>query len=301
VKVPILIACFSRPQHLARVISALQGIENPIYFAIDGPRNSSDLKAIRAINEIIEGSNLNVAHIKNNSVNIGTNNVALALDWVFQTNDSVIVIEEDVLISTQFIFFAEQMLSEFKSDFRVGSIAAMNSVPSGIITNPSDPYYFSEYFYAWGWATWKSRWDMKIPVSDWKISTLKYPKSARHPLVSRKWRKRFRSVEAGESPGLWDYRWIYTYWMNGWLTVVPTSNLAINIGFDSSASHTKIQPSWAPALLQNSQEDNWGAAVRIQVDKAADEWSSKFVHNAAVSIIMKTQIKESIRKLGLIR
>jgi hypothetical protein len=88
-----------------------------------------------------------------------------------------------------------------------------------------------------------------IPISDWKVGQLTFPRTAKSQLVKNKWKARFRDVEEGRAPGLWDYHWIYTYWTKRWLTVIPNVNLSLNIGFDSLATHTKIRPDWVPSSL----------------------------------------------------
>lgn len=104
-----------------------------------------------------------------------------------------------------------------------------------------------------------------------------------------------REVHSGRAPGLWDYRWIYTYWSNNWLTVVPNKNLSLNIGFDADASHTRHEPAWSPSVLENLE---WpiSSVKRVIQDIRADSWSSKHIHNAYWLTIIKTRIKSRLLK-----
>lgn len=155
VPVPILIACFTRHQKLQRVLEPLVGLPNPIFVVQDNPRNDSDVKNVVEVQKVLQNSQLRIQETLTFQNNQGTNAVALGIDWVLKSNWAVIVIEEDVLISKQFIVFAEEMLERYKEDNRIGSITAMNSVPSEHLTFSEDPYRYSVYFYAWGWATWQ--------------------------------------------------------------------------------------------------------------------------------------------------
>ena len=278
----------------------LSGIPNPIYIAIDGPRGEGDLESIAEILSVIEVSDLNIVGVRKNTFNEGTFNVAKAIDWVFEENQELIIIEEDVLVSKEFIYFAEMMLMRYEFNTRIGSISAMNSVPRSRISKPDLPYRFSCYFYAWGWATWKSRWDEMIPVSDWKIDDLTFPRTAKSVLVKNKWKARFRDVEQGRAPGLWDYHWIYTYWMKRWLTIIPNVNLSLNIGFDVLATHTKVRPNWAPLSLGNLAKKRLEIESPIRQDIRADLWSAKEIHNSSSITILKTILKSRLQAWGLI-
>jgi hypothetical protein len=279
----------------------LSGLSNPVYIAVDGPTGQEDLEAAAEIFRVIGESDLNIVEVKKNETNIGTYNVAKAIDWVLESNEALIIIEEDVLVSKDFIYFAEAMLKKYEFDFRIGSISAMNSVPRRSVSHPDLPYRFSCYFYAWGWATWKSRWDGMIPICDWKIDQLTFPRTAKSLLIKNKWKARFRDVEQGKAPGLWDYHWIYTCWTKRWLTVIPNVNLSINIGFDSLATHTKIQPDWAPSNLGLLNKIQLQLESPVRQDLSADLWSARVVHNSSTSIILKTKLKNKLKIWGLLR
>jgi hypothetical protein len=294
-EVPVLIACFVRAEKLREVIKPLFHVANPIYVVIDAPRNSEDALRIAEVRKVLEDSELNVRDILTFSVNQGTNSVAMGIDWILQDFDSVIVIEEDVLISPQFIEFAETMLEEYSLDYRVGSITAMNLVPISHVTSPKSSYRFSCYFYAWGWATWKDRWTQMIPLDSWDIDSVRTPITARGPLARERWKAGMREVHSGRAPGLWDYRWIYTYWMKGWLTIVPNVNLALNIGFDKEATHTRQEPLWAPSKIELLPKK----LIRMNTprqDVTADRWSARFVHNTYWLTLLKTKIKQILKK-----
>jgi hypothetical protein len=117
-------------------LKELSGLSNPIYVAIDGPRTNQDLESAAEIVRIIENSDLNIVEIRKNDVNVGTYNVADAIGWVLEDNYSLIIIEEDDLVSKDFVYFAESMLRKYEPDNRIGSISAMNSVPQSSISHP---------------------------------------------------------------------------------------------------------------------------------------------------------------------
>lgn len=297
--VPILITAFNRPEKLKSVVDALVGIENEIFFWFDGPRvGTNDKRQIDLSVEIAESSSLNISGIVQNLDNVGTNSVATGISWILQKFDSVIVIEEDVMVSHAFISFAEEMLEKYEADFRIGSITSMNLVPASSISEPNDPYRFSSFFYAWGWATWANRWN-KMPdgTSHWDYSKIHWPKTARNKLSQSRWLTGMNAVRDGSEPGLWDYRWIYTYWVNSWLTIVPNSNLGTNIGFDHDATHTRMRPSWVPQELSISITGSTRKKeIKVAQDVKADRWAAKNVHSSSFLVVLKTKIKKYLNQ-----
>lgn len=295
--VPILIACFVRAEKLAEIIEPLVGLKNPIYVVMDAPRDYKESIRVAEVQRVLNDSALLISDILTFSRNQGTNSVAMGVDWILQDFESVIVIEEDILVSKQFIQFAEIMLEKYSRDNRVGSITAMNLVPVEHITAPNFTYRFSCYFYAWGWATWRDRWEQMIPLNEWNIDSLRTPNTSRNYLAKEKWKSSMREVHSGRAPGLWDYRWIYTYWMKRWLTVVPNTNMAINIGFDDEATHTRRKPLWAPEEIKPLPEVIIPAEI-VKQDVKADKWSARFVHNTFWLTLLKTKLKQLAIKVG---
>ena len=49
-----------------------------------------------------------------------------AVDWVFETEESVIVLEDDVVPTFAFFDFCDQMITKFKDDHRVWNISGDN-------------------------------------------------------------------------------------------------------------------------------------------------------------------------------
>lgn len=292
-QVPILITAFNRPDKFKLLIDSLIGLENPIFVWFDGPRPGlRDNAQINISVNYLRSSRLNILQVIRNPENMGTNSVAIGISWILSQFDSAIILEEDVLVSRAFISFAEEMLEMYEDDFRIGSITSMNLVPESHISRPKELYRFSGYFYAWGWATWASRWNrMPDGTSHWDYSEINWPRTARNRFSRSRWLVGMNAVRDGSAPGLWDYRWIYCYWVNRWLTVVPNSNLGINIGFDRDATHTFRKPVWLPEEIST----NWASLgiqnkVKISQDVKADKWAAKNVHSSSLLVVLKTKI-----------
>ena len=107
------------------------------------------------------------------------------------------------------------------------------------ITNKS--YYFSKYFFSWGWATWKHKWDrVDINFLEYKKLSKNDIKKIYPSLIERKIRlKKIRDSIIGKNNS-WASPWNFTHQLNGSYSVIYKKNLIKNIGFsDVFSTHTK--------------------------------------------------------------
>ena len=158
-KPPIVITCFNRPDELSEALIALeknQGIENrTIYFFIDGPRNQKDKIKINMVNKVIkEFSKNKIVHIQNNKKNNGLRkNMTDNLNFIFSKHESAIIMEDDTVVSSDFLLFMDYHLKKFNKNNR---IAAINSwIPRNLLF---DGYFQSRMFRCWGFGTWERVW-----------------------------------------------------------------------------------------------------------------------------------------------
>lgn len=88
-----------------------------------------------------------------------------AVDWVFENEESAIILEDDIIPTLAFFDFCDQMIGKFKNDRRVWYVSGDNFND----LNPSGyDYIFSRYHWMYGWATWKDRW-LSIPWNNPRI------------------------------------------------------------------------------------------------------------------------------------
>ena len=88
-----------------------------------------------------------------------------AVDWVFDTEESAIILEDDIVPTLAFFDFCDQMIEKFKNDRRVWYVSGDNFNE----LNPGGyDYIFSRYHWMYGWATWKDRW-LSVPWNNPQI------------------------------------------------------------------------------------------------------------------------------------
>jgi hypothetical protein len=178
-------------------------------------------------------------------VNMGCKwRVSSGLDWVFETVEEAIILEDDCVPHPTFFRFCEALLEWYRDDERVMMISGTNPLRQW---DMSESYLFSRYCFIWGWATWKRAWKKyDIHLSDWEKV-----KAQKHLHYILPWRRIaehfsvvFDTVQSGRI-NTWDYQWFYCCLFNNGLCVVPKDNLISNIGADGthiSSSQVKSDP-----------------------------------------------------------
>ena len=241
---PVLIFTYKKLAPLQRAIAALRNNtlanESEVIIFSDGPKNASDhnqIEAVRAYIKQINGFKKVTIHASNQNRGLATSIIG-GVSETLNTFDAVIVLEDDLVTSINFLDFMNHALVKYQNDRRIHSIAGY-TVPVKIPENYQFDTYFTQRASSWGWATWSNRWD-KV---DWEVSD--YSFFAENKAAQR----RFNAMGSDMSAMLakqmqgkissWAIRWCYHQFKNGLYTVYPTVSKVSNIGFGEDATHTK--------------------------------------------------------------
>jgi hypothetical protein len=241
---PVAFFVFNRPHTTSQVFDAISSAR-PIRLLLiaDGPRQDREGEAetCRQVREIVARVDWPCEVFQNFSeINLGCRERMISgLDWVFSLVDEAIILEDDCLPDPSFFPFCQELLQKYRGDSRVAYIAGGNLV--GRYGKPADSYFFSRIGGIWGWATWKSEWKRyDRHLSDWP--ELRKQRMLEEifdePKAVEYWTGIFDAMHENRGPDTWDYQWVYTYFKNNGLTIVPSLNLVANIGFGKEATHT---------------------------------------------------------------
>ncbi len=242
VNTPIGLIIFNRPEHTRRVLGAIRLVRpRRLLVVADGPRSdvSEDTNSCMSARNLLDTVDWDCEILVNYSeVNLGCRKrVATGLNWVFDSVDEAIILEDDCIPHPSFFQFCEELLERYRSDRRIMSISGNTFSPHRKRTSHS--YRFSGYTHIWGWASWKRAWShydvgmSKWPAArdlDWLKDYLEDPRAVRY------WSYIFQ--KAYEGLDTWDYAWMFACWMCGGLNIVPNANLVSNIGFGPGSTHT---------------------------------------------------------------
>jgi hypothetical protein len=244
-RTPVVFVIFNRPDSTRLVFAEIARAKPSKLFVVsDGPRagRAADIERIAEARAIARQVTWECqVYTDFADVNLGAGRrIASGLDWVFSQVEEAIILEDDCLPDGSFFQFCQELLDLYRYDQRISMVSGDNFQFGR--RRSDDSYYFSKYGHIWGWATWRDRW-----VGKYDFEMAKWPavRDANRiaDLVGNKreapyWKKIFERSYRGEF-NAWDYQWVFTNWLEGRVSVVPSENLISNIGFNKEATHTK--------------------------------------------------------------
>ena len=276
---PVALFAYNRPDHLKLVIeSLLLNVEAPftdVYLFVDRINNPAEFYLTEQIIKNCEPLN----GFKSLSIMLRSNNIGLkeniirGINYVLTLHDSVIVLEDDVVVCTSFLRFMSTLLNLYRHDDRVWHVSAyngMNICDSTIVEN--EPL-LSKHMNCWGWATWAERWK-KLELDPVKL--LKRMTFRDRMILSYYGTAPFYSHLVANYLGLrktWAIYWYATIIANNGMVVMPLKSLTSNIGFDGSGTHKADLLSsdivnTSPPYFSNSQ-------LRNNIDHCFRLWFSE--------------------------
>jgi len=159
---PIAIFCYNRLNHLKLTIASLKNNhlanKSSIYIFLDGPKHKQDsVKNNQIFSYISKIKGFAKINIYRQKKNLGlSKSIINGINFVLKKNDKIIVIEDDIVTSPNFLQFMNDSLEKYKKNFKVWHITGHSHLRSN--DKEKQKVFFSYYMNCWGWGTWKNRW-----------------------------------------------------------------------------------------------------------------------------------------------
>jgi hypothetical protein len=286
---PIVVFAFNRPKQFKETLESLSNCckasHSVVYIFIDGPRSSSDSEAVSKVIEV-------ASHFKDSFkkmiLSIRERNIGLAksviegITSVLNEYPNVIVLEDDLIVSKDFIIYMNKAL-DYKYVPEVSSISGFSMDIK--YNNSSYDNFFHGRPCSWGWGTWKTRWD----VIDWEYK----PKSYQERLFLR-----FKTLKYGQDVfrmyeqncqlkiNSWAILWTIHSVRNNLFTSYPKLSKVVNNGFGKQATHCKSKSPY-PALTNPSEELRLNFSDVVKWD-VSSRFKFNFYYSNVYKIIFKT-------------
>ncbi|HEV7348041.1 glycosyltransferase [Telluribacter sp.] len=239
---PIVVFCYNRPWHLQQTIEALR--QNPLakqsqlIVYSDGPRREEDQVPVREVRAYLA----TVQGFKGTKIVLSENNRGLAtsviegVSEVLEQYDRVIVLEDDMVCTTDFLDYMNRALRTY---YHRPDIFSVTGYTPPIQLPPHYPHdlYLAPRASSWGWGTWRDRWQQ----ADWQVGDFE-------KLVKDK-SLRQRLTRGGEDlwPMLvkqqrgvidsWAVRWTWSQARRQAYGLYPRHSKIRNIGTDGSGTN----------------------------------------------------------------
>lgn len=293
---PVLVLAYNRPLHLHNCLESLRrnlGFEkHEIFIAIDGIKNESERTISRQVENVAEKFaivNENTRVVKNpRNLGLGAS-VLYNIDKILDKNLGIIVLEDDLVLSSHFLNFCEYGLASYLEDKSVMAISGF-SLPIGTL----EEAYFLRGADCWGWATWKDRWDKFERDGSLLLRELKKRKLQRvfDLNYSYQYTSMLERQVAGKSSS-WAIRWHASTFLQGGLSLFPKVSLVENRGNDGSGTNMGITEIYSTSLVNESPVfEKIGITESEQArEKLIDFYKKKFPQN------LKSRLKNFICSL----
>lgn len=263
---PVSIITYTRIDHLIKVIEALRdnylSNETIVYIFSDAPRQG-DEKKVATLRSYLKTINyfkkLVVVEQEKNDID---KNFKDFFQVPLAKHGKVILMEDDIVVSKNFLNYMNTALDEYEDDKRIFAISGYT--PNVDYSVLKEDVYLSKDFSAWGFGIWANRNIGSVLAKLDYYSSIKKNPTVRK-LVNSLHPYTMEVLEAVEekrdNPG--DHKMSAHLYLNGLFTVKPKKSLTKNIGFDGSGLHcgvsnhfdTILEDDFLPKITKNIQYD----------------------------------------------
>jgi len=235
--IPVLLVGYKRVVELSELLrKTLESGALRVYIAIDAAKsdevNSTNLEFESTIAKIANDFPTRKIEVWIRDSNLGSSlSVLTGIEWAFQFEDSLAILEDDLQISEQLLSYFSSQTKLFEIDKKILMVSGSN--PFRGITKGALAGY-SHYPVVWGWATTRKNWEiMRQGIFDTEISFEKSTKlRVKNFLITGKKRAQSQLIDA------WDVPLAAFMRAQEYKCLIPNINLVSNIGFDVFATHT---------------------------------------------------------------
>lgn len=241
---PICLFVYNRLSEVKRAVDALThnylAPKSDLFVFSDGAKSDNAkvrIDEVRKYLKTIDG--FQSVQIIESEKNKGlANSIIDGVTEVIEEYGKVIVVEDDLISSRNFLDFMNQALDFYSEQERVFSVSGYTmNLPS--LKSYKEDSYLGLRASSWGWGTWNDRW-AKV---DWKATD--YSRTIYNPI------KHYAFTRGGsDMPYMlwkqmngkidsWAIRWCYFQHKHDLLTVFPSQSKIESIGFGADATHTQ--------------------------------------------------------------
>lgn len=269
---PIVIFAFNRPSALQRLFDSLSRCthfgESTIYIYIDGARNERDKAPLEEVSrisrEFLAAHAQAPSNLHSSTINKGLGaSVIAGVSEVIERHKKVIVLEDDLICTPNFLAYMNQALDFYEHDARMFSVCGYGLKirrPKGYTSD----FYLSGRSSSWGWATWQDRWQtIDWEVSDWE--TFKADKKARKSFNTNgsDLFSMLRDYMEGKNKS-WAIRFCYNQFKQGRYALTPFESKISNEGFGADATNCKSNYSRFKTTIDQSGSESFAFSHDLQ-------------------------------------
>ena len=245
--IPVAVFVYCRYEHTKRLFESLyqnkEVRDTVIYIFSDAAKKEKDIDAVNHVREYIhsvaEDNRFREVKIIESPVNKGLAcSIISGVNIVLEEYDSVIVLEDDLLVSNDYLCFMKDSLEYYKDNVKVGAVTGFSYEMKSLKKYKPD-IYLARTGNCLGWGTWKEIWTSV----DWEVADYEeFRKNKKARRGFDKCQYKISNMLDAQMEGRidsWAVRWDYHFWKNELLTVYPKKSRIRHEGYESGATHCK--------------------------------------------------------------
>ena len=240
---PIILFVYNRPDKTLSVIQSLKknsfAKNSELYIFSDGINKlkQDDFFKVNCVREII--SNINgFKKIKKifRKENYGLyKNITSGLNEIFKSKTKAIILEDDIIVSPNFLEYMNYNLEIYKNENKVGSICS-----NQITLNKKLPNNFFLYHQdCWGWATWRRSWKLFDNDSSNLLKRIIKGNYTKKFNLNNQYYFTSLLEENIKKKRSWAVNWYASLFLNNKLNLYSSVTMSQNIGSGIDASNSK--------------------------------------------------------------
>lgn len=239
-KAPIAFFAYNRPWHAEKSLESLSQCEgakeSALYIFCDGTKREEDVRAVEEVRKLVRSYEwCGSVNIIERDKNIGlASSIISGVTELCNKYGRVIVLEDDLVLSPQFLNYMNDALEIYKNIPKVMHI-------SGYMFPVNDRLpetFFYRSASCWGWATWARAWEKLALDADNLLLQLKNT-NLRYEF-DIKGSNDFYDTLVDNATGkikTWAIYWYASVFLAGGLCLHPGESLVNNIGHDNTGTN----------------------------------------------------------------
>lgn len=238
---PIVLFTHKRVDQLRKCILSLinnkDSKKSSLIIFSDGNKGELDLEAVRKVRKYLK----TITGFKNITTvlrkkNFGlVKNITTGINEVFEKFSKAIFLEDDLVVSKNFLHYMNESLRIYQNNKSVVSIHGY-CYPVKFKKSKNN-FFFLKGADCWGWATWRRGWINYNNDADYLISELRNRKLIESFNFNNSYPYFDMLTETRRKNHSWAIKWYASAFLKNMHTLYPKKSYVKNIGFDSMATN----------------------------------------------------------------
>ena len=240
---PIILFVYNRPEHTKRTIESLMkndlASKSELFIFSDCAKIDEEAQKVKAVREyIITIKGFQMVEVIESDRNLGlARSVISGVSNLFNKYQRLIVLEDDIITSPNFLTFMNNALKYYKNDNYIFSISGYLH-PIHLPDKFNKDVFITYRSSSWGWATWKDRWQ-KV---DWELKNIDtfWKNKSEQKMFNRGGNDLTAMLnnQLRSKIDSWAIRWAYAHFKNNSFCLYPRVSFCKNIGMDRTGTHS---------------------------------------------------------------